>query len=474
MGLAKHALSEQHLTDARPVSEAETAAQEPHGARGGLGGRRRAGPARPPRHEGSSGWGRAAGPEEPAWISHKAAFTAPLGEQTLNHGGRGGPDRPGRGARRQRGLQREGGHSAGPEKCPEQGGLPFPLHLGGRKPVPIWTQTEGNKSPLIPSAPPCLPGSSPMPTTHSRQLVLGPGPRRPCSLGAPTPAGEGGEGMPRPPAASPARGRTDLPAPAPGAGAVPATEGTTSAPRSASQAGSRGWCPALCALTRPRPHPRPTEPRRKDPRKGQRQPGAPKLQDATGGPAPWPCAPLLNSRVLLPPERALAGEPERHRANPSSVLRRPPSEPRYPLGTRFPSMGLLGTEAAALCYGQFSVVRFMPVSGDRQGGPNSSYMQFNLSGPPKVNYSERGHGDRNATEDCEGKHPTNRVPRFPRVGRRREWPDRKCLELQEGRTCVSRSPGVLYLYLFFSLSYRIEIHGNPLGFQQQPCSVGDE
>lgn len=59
----------------------------------------------------------------------------------------------------------------------------------------------------------------------------------------------------------------------------------------------------------------------KGPKGGSEAGGGSRSCKVTGGPATSHCAPLLNSHLL--PQRALAGEPDRHRAHPSSVLRWP-------------------------------------------------------------------------------------------------------------------------------------------------------
>lgn len=97
-------------------------------------------------------------------------------------------------------------------------GLPFPLHLcgglRGRKSIPILTQTEGNKSPLISSCP-SLPAWQ-QPRAHSLQLAACSGAQNPGvpalwehrpKLGRVEMRCQG------PHAASPTWGRTSLPTP---------------------------------------------------------------------------------------------------------------------------------------------------------------------------------------------------------------------------------------------------------------------
>lgn len=141
-------------------------------------------------------------------------------------------------------------------------------------------------------------------------------PRRPCSLGAQTPAGRVKKGgVPRPPMQHPPQDRpTHSP---PSAHAVPATEGTPAAPRSTSRAGSQAGV-LHGALTRPQPHPGQwsREERIKGRVKGRGR--LPELQDHRRASHPA-LSTLLSSRPPAP-ERALAGEPDRHRAQPSSGL----------------------------------------------------------------------------------------------------------------------------------------------------------
>lgn len=156
-------------------------------------------------------------------------------------------------------AQRNGNKEA--DCRPAHPGRPFPLHLGGRlrgrKSIPILTQTEGNKSPLIPSRP-----SRPawqQPRAHSLQLAACSRAPTQASLppGSTDPSWEGWRwGAKAPQQRSPPGQdqRTHISRPSQEVGAVPAKEGTTSIPGKKSQVG-----PPSPVLLWPRPYARPMD-----------------------------------------------------------------------------------------------------------------------------------------------------------------------------------------------------------------------
>lgn len=133
---------------------------------------------------------------------------------------------------------------------------PFPStsrRVGGS---PISTQTEGNKSPLIPQPLPALLAAAWVPTAGGHLvLVLGAQTWSPCSLGTQTQAGVGGEGMPTPPHSTPPRAAPTPTLSLPGGGVVGHFHSQEHLTVWAPEAGVLQW-----VLPWPRPHPRPTEP----------------------------------------------------------------------------------------------------------------------------------------------------------------------------------------------------------------------
>lgn len=174
--------------------------------------------------------------------------------------------------------------------CPPRTALSFtPLRWPQREEGNSHLDTNRGKqkpSHLLLPLPPCL-AAAPCPQPTVGSLFWSPEPRRPCSLGAQTQAGKGGDGVPRPPCSVPNLGQNQpthtSPKPSQEPGAVPAMEGTTS-----------GHTPGQWNHAE----------RVKGKVKGSWRP--PELPEAPGGPATLHCASLLSSLILLPPKRALA------------------------------------------------------------------------------------------------------------------------------------------------------------------------
>lgn len=226
-------------------------------------------------------------------------------------------------------------------KTQPPGDCPFPYTLEGGSQFPSGLKQRETKALSSPAAPPSLPGSSPMPTAHSWQLVLEPRTQASLLSGSTDPGREGWRRDAKAPLQRPPR-RQDQPT---HTSPEPALCLPRRAPfplpgahlRLAPEAGG-----LRCALTRPRPHPRPMEPQRHDPRKGQGQlesPRAARCHRRTSHLAL--CTPAQLPHPPAPRESPGWGA-DRHRVNPSSML-------RYLLGTSFSFTGLLGTEAADLC-----------------------------------------------------------------------------------------------------------------------------
>lgn len=148
-----------------------------------------------------------------------------------------------------RGPEEGGGLECRPRETSEAGQTedpttlpPFPLHLQAAWREEVRSHLDTNRATKALSCPPAPP-SPPYPQPTVGGLFWGREPRRPCSLGAQTQAGRvKREGVPRPPCSVPHPVQDQPPHSSPGASAVPATEDTPAAPRSTSQAGSRGWC----------------------------------------------------------------------------------------------------------------------------------------------------------------------------------------------------------------------------------------
>lgn len=158
--------------------------------------------------------------------------------------------------------------------------------LSGRKSIPILTQTEGNKGPLIPSSPSLPAWQSPVSAVGTRQLVA-------CS-GSPDP------GVPALWEHRPKLGQVEK-------GCQGPPEGGPAHPHLPCATSTLIGLQRLASCTRP----------------FHSQGHTPGQQSHAGWKGRTSLLRLLTrstSPVLLP-QRALAGEPDRHRTNPSSVAR---------------------------------------------------------------------------------------------------------------------------------------------------------
>lgn len=190
--------------------------------------------------------------------------------------------------------------------------------LRGRKSVPILTQTEGNKSALMPSLPALPVWQRPVPTAYSWQLVLEPRTQASLLPGSTDPSWEGWRWGAKAPCSA-SHPEQDQP---PRASPRPLEEHCFCCWEHVVS-----WAPKAGvlrhALPWPRPRPNPMGAMKKESKEQSKAAGDPQSCKMAQEDLPpctvHPCSTSPSFRL----QRGLAWDPDRYRANPSSVVQWP-------------------------------------------------------------------------------------------------------------------------------------------------------